>query len=44
MVLAAEFFRVISPIVSIVSSLKIFWQGQEMLWQGAGGPGTLPNN
>jgi hypothetical protein len=43
MVLAAEFFRVISPIVSIVSSLEIFWQGQKRLWQGPGGPETLPN-
>jgi hypothetical protein len=37
MVLAAEFFRVISPIVSIVSSPEIFWQGP-------GSPEALPND
>jgi hypothetical protein len=44
MVVAAEFFRLISPIVSIVSSLEIFGSGYEMFWQGPGGPGTLPND
>jgi hypothetical protein len=44
MVLAAEFFRVMSPIVSIVSSRKIFWQALEMFWQGPGDPETLPND
>jgi hypothetical protein len=44
MVVATKFFRVISPIVSIVSSQIIFWQGLKMFWQGPGGPETLPND
>jgi hypothetical protein len=42
MVVAVEFFRVISPFVSIVSSPEMFWQSEEMLWQGPGGPESLP--
>jgi hypothetical protein len=44
MVVAAEFFRVISPIVSIVSSLDIFWQAKNAFWQDSEGPGALPND
>jgi hypothetical protein len=44
LVVASEFFRVISPIVSIVSSLEIFWQAQKRFWQDPGGPGDLPND
>ena len=44
MVVATKFFRLISPIVSIVSSPIIFWQGPKMFWQGPGGPESLPND
>jgi hypothetical protein len=44
MVVATKFFRVISPIVSIVSSLEILWQAFKRLWQGPEGAGSLPND
>jgi hypothetical protein len=44
MVLAAEFFRLMSPIVSIVSSPVIVWQALKTLLAGPGSSGALPSD